>query len=55
VPGARARPVAREAEIDASGEDGEQGRRALVAVRVWYDDGRVATTVVESPMSAGAP
>jgi DNA modification methylase len=48
VPGARARPVAREAEIDGSGEDREEGRRALVAVRVWYDDGREATAVVES-------
>jgi hypothetical protein len=45
VPGARARPVARDADIDAGAPD---GRRALVAVRVWYDDGRVGTSVVEA-------
>lgn len=38
---ARARAVEREAVLD-------RGQGSL-AVRVWYDDGRVATTVVEAP------
>ncbi len=41
APGARARAVEREAVLD-------RGQGSL-AVRVWYDDGRVATTVVEAP------
>ena len=40
-PGARAQAVEREALLD-------RGAGSL-AVRVWYDDGRVATTAVEAP------
>jgi site-specific DNA-methyltransferase (adenine-specific)/adenine-specific DNA-methyltransferase len=41
VPGARSRPAAREALLDrASGP---------LAVRVWYDDGGVATRLMEQP------
>jgi DNA modification methylase len=51
VPGARAQPVARECEIDAgaAGDSGAPSERSLVGVRVFYDDGRVGTTVVEAP------
>jgi DNA modification methylase len=42
TPGARPRPAERVAMID----DGAQGP---IAVRVWYDDGRVGTCLAEAP------
>ncbi len=41
APGTRARPVERSAVLDAAA--------GPIAVRVWYDDGRVVTCVVEAP------
>jgi site-specific DNA-methyltransferase (adenine-specific)/adenine-specific DNA-methyltransferase len=41
VPGTRARPAERSAVLDRAA--------GPVAVRVWYDDGRVVTCVVEGP------
>jgi hypothetical protein len=43
VPGLRARPAEREAIVDRVSAE-----RPL-AVRVWYDDGAVATRLVEQP------
>jgi DNA modification methylase len=41
VPGARPRPASRTAEVD--------GSRGTLGVRVWYDDGRVGTRILEAP------
>jgi hypothetical protein len=45
APGARPRPAERVAVIDAS----EHDAHGPIAVRVWYDDGRVATRLLEAP------
>jgi len=44
VPGARVRPAEREALVDPSSCEARS-----LAVRVWYDDGGVATRIVEQP------
>jgi hypothetical protein len=46
-PGARPRPAERVALLDAPAN--AHGVRGPIGVRVWYDDGRVATCVEEAP------